>query len=83
MVMWRAITVVAVLILCGCAAQQEAFVRQREAERNAPNLDFQGPLRPATLSKAQIKMVQQGVARAAEGAGFRQVRRQLSGRSRP
>ena len=61
-VMWRPITVVAVLILCGCAAQQEAFVRQREAERNAPNLDFQGPLRPATLSKAQIKMVQQGVA---------------------
>ena len=61
-VMWRAITVVAVLILCGCAAQQEAFVRQREAERNAPDLDFQGPLRPATLSKAQIKMVQQGVA---------------------
>jgi len=61
-VMWRPITVVAVLILCGCAAQQEAFVRQREAERNAPDLDFQGPLRPATLSKAQIKMVQQGVA---------------------
>ena len=60
--MWRPITGVAVLILCGCAAQQEAFVRQREAERNAPNLDFQGPLRPATLSKAQIKMVQQGVA---------------------
>ena len=60
--MWRAITGVAVLILCGCAAQQEAFLRQREAERNAPNLDFQGPLRPATLSKAQIKMVQQGVA---------------------
>ena len=61
-VMWRPITVVAVLILCGCAAQQEAFVRQREAERNAPNLDFPGPLRPATLSKAQIKIVQQGGA---------------------
>jgi hypothetical protein len=61
-VMWRAITAVAVLVLCGCAAQQETFVRQREAERNAPNLDFQGPLRPATLSKAQIKLVQQGVA---------------------
>ena len=60
--MWRAITGVAVLILCGCAAQQEAFVRQREAERNAPNLDFQGPLPPATLSKAQIEMVQQGIA---------------------
>ena len=60
--MWRAITAVAVLVLCGCAAQQETFVRQREAERNAPNLDFQGPLRPATLSKAQIKLVQQGVA---------------------
>ena len=37
-------------------------MRQREAERNAPNLDFQGPLPPATLSKAQIEMVQQGVA---------------------
>jgi hypothetical protein len=61
-VMWRAITAVAVLVLCGCAAQQEAFVRQREAERNAPNLDFQGPLRPTPLSKAQIKLVQQGVA---------------------
>jgi hypothetical protein len=60
--MWRAIAAVAVLVLCGCAAQQEAFVRQREAERNAPSLDFQGPLRPATLSKAQIKMVQQGIA---------------------
>jgi hypothetical protein len=60
--MRRAVTAVAVLILCGCAAQQEAFVRQREAERNAPNLDFQGPLRPTTLSKAQIALVQQAVA---------------------
>jgi hypothetical protein len=60
--MWRQITAVAVLMLCGCSAQQETFVRQREAERAAPNLDFQGPLRPTTLSKTQVKLVQQGVA---------------------
>jgi hypothetical protein len=60
--MWRQITAVAVLFLCGCAAQQEAAVRQREAERNAPSLDFHGPLRPVSLSKAQLKLVQQGVA---------------------
>jgi hypothetical protein len=60
--MWRRIAAVAVLVLCGCAVQNEAAVRQREAERNAPNLDFQGPLPPTTLSKEQIKLVQQGVA---------------------
>jgi hypothetical protein len=59
--MWRQIAAVAVLAMGGCAAQQETFVRQREAERAAPELDFQGPLRPTTLSKAQIKLVQQGV----------------------
>lgn len=60
--MWRQVTAVAVLVLCGCAVQNEASVRQREAERNAPNLDFQGPLRPVTLTKPQVKLVQQGVA---------------------
>jgi hypothetical protein len=59
--MWRQIAAVAVLVVGGCAAQQETFVRQREAERAAPSLDFQGPLRPTTLSQAQIKMVQAGV----------------------
>ena len=60
--MLRQVTAVAVLVLCGCAVQNEASVRQREAERNAPSLDFQGPLRPVTLSSAQVKLVQQGVA---------------------
>jgi hypothetical protein len=64
--MWRQVTTVAVLALCGCAVQNEASVRQREAERNAPSLDFQGPLRPATLSKAQIKLVQLGIAGSLE-----------------
>ena len=59
--MLRQITAIAVLLLCGCAAQQETYVRQREAEAAAPDLDFKGPLRPATISKAQIKLVQQGI----------------------
>jgi hypothetical protein len=52
--MLRRITVVAVLALGGCAPPA--------AERNAPNLDFAGPIRPLTLSAAQIKVVQQGIA---------------------
>ena len=59
--MLRQITAIAVLLLCGCAAQQETYVRQREAEAAAPDLDFKGPLRPATISKAQVKLVQQGI----------------------
>jgi hypothetical protein len=55
--MWPRITVVAVLVLSGCVAQ-------RVAERNAPNVPFQGPLRPLTLSAAQLKLVQQGIAQA-------------------
>ncbi len=54
--MWRRITVVAVLVLSGCA--------QPAAERNAPSLDFQGPIRPLTLASAQIKLVQQGIAQS-------------------
>lgn len=53
--MWPRISVVAVLVLSGCAAQ-------RAAESNAPRLSFQGPLHPLTLSSAQLKLVQQGVA---------------------
>jgi len=49
------IAVVAVLVLCGCAAQNEISKRQREAESNAPDLSFQGP-RPMNLSAAQIKL---------------------------
>jgi hypothetical protein len=57
-VMWRRITVVAVLALGGCAPPA--------AERNAPNLDFAGPIRPLTLSAAQIKVVQKGIAASLE-----------------
>lgn len=53
--MWPRITVVAVLVLSGCAAE-------RVAESNAPNVSFQGPIRPLTLSPAQIKLVQQSIA---------------------
>jgi hypothetical protein len=52
--MWRRITVVAMLAHGGCA--------KPAAERNAPNLDFAGPIRPLTLSGAQIRLVQQGIA---------------------
>jgi hypothetical protein len=55
-----AIAVVAMLVLSGCAQQREGA----EAERNAPDLSFQGPLRPVTLSSAQIKLVQQGIAQS-------------------
>jgi hypothetical protein len=55
-VMRLLIAVVAVLVLCGCAAQNEISKRQREAESNAPDLSFQGPLRPMNLSAAQIKL---------------------------
>jgi hypothetical protein len=43
------------LALDGCASA-------RIAERNAPDLSFQGPLRSVSLSSAQIKLVQQGIA---------------------
>lgn len=46
--------VIAVLALCGCMAQ-------RAAERNAPSVPFDGPLRPVKLSAAQIQLVQAGV----------------------
>src|SRR5262245_60862735 len=53
--MRKAIAVIAVLLLAGCAAQ-------RAAERNAPDVPFQGPLRPVTLTPDQIKLVQQGIS---------------------
>jgi hypothetical protein len=58
------IAVVAVLGLCGCAAQNEISQRQREAESNAPDLSFQGPLRSVNLSPTQVKLVQQGIAQS-------------------
>jgi hypothetical protein len=57
--MRRGIAVIAVLVLCGCASQ-------RAAERNAPQVPFKGPLRPVTLSPAQIKLVQKGIAESLE-----------------
>jgi hypothetical protein len=52
--MWGRIAVFAVLALGGCLMQQQV-------ERGAPDLSFQGPLRPASLSSAQIKAVKQAV----------------------
>lgn len=46
--MWPRATIVAVLVLSGCATS---------------NQRFEGPLDPLTLSAAQIKIVQQGVAK--------------------
>ncbi|MGH6826130.1 hypothetical protein [Methyloceanibacter sp.] len=56
------IAVFAVLVLCGCAAQNEISRQQREAESNAPDLSFQGPLRSVNLAAAQVKLVQKGIA---------------------
>jgi hypothetical protein len=53
------IAVIAVLVLSGCAAQ-------RAAESNAPAVPFKGPLRPVTLSPAQIKLVKKGIAESLE-----------------
>ena len=52
--MARLLTVFAVLVLVGCA--------QRAAERAAPSLAFEGPLRSASLSSSQIKLVKKAVA---------------------
>ena len=52
--MARLLTVFAVLVLASCA--------QRAAERAAPSLAFEGPLRSASLSAAQIKLVKKAVA---------------------
>jgi len=54
-VKWPEIMVGVALTLSGCASA-------RIAERNAPDLSFQGPLRSASLSSAQIKLIQQGIA---------------------
>jgi hypothetical protein len=57
--MWLRIGVaIAVLALSGCAAQRESYY----AQRDAPDLAFRGPLRAASLSSAQVKLVQQGIA---------------------
>jgi len=51
--------------LCGCAAQRESYV----AQRDAPDLAFKGPLRPVSLSAAQVTLVQQGIADAVKDQG--------------
>jgi hypothetical protein len=64
--MWLRIAVLsAVLSLCGCAAQRESYV----AQRDAPDLSFKGPLRPVPLSSAQIKLVQQAIAESLKDSG--------------
>ena len=57
---WPGIMVGVALALCGCASA-------RIAERNAPDLSFQGPLRSVSLSSAQIKLVQRGIASSLKG----------------
>ena len=52
------IAVVLVLLLSGCAAQRAEYF----AQRDAPDLNFKGPIRPVSLSSAQIKQVERGVA---------------------
>ena len=48
------LTMVAALALGNCA--------EREYGDDAPSLPFHGPLAPLTLSSAQIKLVQKGIA---------------------
>jgi hypothetical protein len=50
----RLLTVFAVLVLAGCA--------QRAAERAAPSLSFEGPLRSASVSASEKKLIRKSVA---------------------
>lgn len=50
------ITIVAAMLFGNCA--------EREYGDDAPSLLFQGPLAPLTLSAAQIKLVQKGIAQS-------------------
>jgi len=63
--MRRGVTIMGVLLLCGCAAQRASYINQRDA----PDLAFKGPLRPVSLSAPQIKQVQQGIAAGLSDAG--------------
>jgi hypothetical protein len=54
----RIAVLAAVLALCSCAAQRESYY----AQRDAPDLSFKGPLPPVSLSPAQIKLAQAGIA---------------------
>jgi hypothetical protein len=50
------LTIVAALAFANCA--------EREYGDDAPSLPFHGPLAPLTLSSAQIKLVQKGIAQS-------------------
>jgi hypothetical protein len=63
--MRQRLTVLGVLLLCGCAAQRASYV----AQRDAPDLAFKGPTRSVSLSSAQNKQVQQGIAAGVPGDG--------------
>jgi hypothetical protein len=64
--MWPRITVVAAMLaLSGCAAQREEYF----AQRDAPDLSFKGPVRPVSLSSAQIKLVEKGIAAGLKDSG--------------
>ena len=71
--MRRGIAIVLALLLSGCAAQRAEYF----AQRDAPDLNFKGPIRPVSLSSAQIKQVEQGVLveviRSGHRAGALQV----------
>lgn len=63
--MRRGIAIVLALLLSGCAAQRAEYF----AQRDAPDLNFKGPIRPVSLSSAQIKQVKQGVAASLQDKG--------------
>src|SRR4029079_5028449 len=63
--MRRGVTIMGVLLLCGCAAQRATYINQRDA----PDLVFKGPLRPVWPSTPHIKQVQQGIAAGLSDAG--------------
>jgi hypothetical protein len=63
---WPRIAVIAaVLVLAGCTAQREEYA----AERDAPDLSFEGPIPSVVLSAAQIKLVQTGITQGLKDSG--------------
>jgi hypothetical protein len=65
-VVWPRIAVIAAMLaLSGCAAQRAEYV----AQRDAPDLSFKGPVHSASLSAAQIALVQQGIAESLKDSG--------------
>jgi hypothetical protein len=65
-VVWPRIGVIAaLLVVAGCAAQQQEYA----AERDAPDLSFKGPIPSVVLSSAQIKLVQAGIIEGLKDSG--------------